>query len=57
MNDDNETPRPEEPPQRIPFMQSVLDNPFLLLFVGITIPTVLYLLWGVMEVASVPLAE
>ena len=57
MNDDTETPRSEEPPQRIPFMQSVLDNPFLLLFVGITIPTVLYLIWGVMEVASVPLAE
>lgn len=44
-------------PERIPVMQRVLDNPFLLLFVGITIPTVLYLLWGVMEVASVPLAE
>lgn len=46
-----------EPPEPIPFMQRVLDNPFLLLFIGITIPTVLYLIWGVMEVASVPLAE
>jgi hypothetical protein len=41
----------------IPFMQRVLDDPFLLLFVGVTIPTVFYLLWGVMEVASVPLAK
>jgi hypothetical protein len=41
----------------IPVMQRVLDNPFLLLFLGITIPTVLYIVWGVMEVASVPLAN
>ncbi len=46
-----------ESPERIPFMQRLLDNPFLLLFIGVTIPTVLYLIWGVMEVASVPLAE
>ena len=25
--------------------------------IGVTIPTVLYLIWGVMEVASVPLAK
>ena len=53
---DNET-KPADPPERIPFMQRVLDNPFLLLFIGITVPTVLYLIWGVMEVASVPLAD
>lgn len=40
----------------IPPMQKVLDNPFLLLFLGVTIPTVLYLVWGIMEVASVPIA-
>lgn len=51
-----EEPRRRESAERIPFMQRVLDNPFLLLFIGVTIPTVLYLIWGVMEVASVPLA-
>jgi len=40
----------------IPAMQQILDNPFLLLFLGVTIPTVLYIIWGVMEVASVPIA-
>ncbi len=45
------------PPERIPVMQRVLDNPFLLLFLGITVPTVLYIVWGVMEVASVPVAQ
>lgn len=44
----------EEP---IPVMQQVLDNPFLLLFLGITIPTVLYILWGVMEIAMIPVAK
>lgn len=43
--------------ERVPVMQRILDNPFLLLFLGVTIPTVLYILWGVMEVASVPLAK
>lgn len=43
--------------ERIPFMQRVLDNPFLLLFLGVTIPAVLYTLWGVMEIASIPLAK
>jgi hypothetical protein len=41
----------------IPMMQRILDNPFLLLFLGVTIPTVLYILWGVMEIASIPLAQ
>ena len=43
--------------QRMPVMQRILDNPFLLLFLGVTLPTVLYLIWGVMEVASIPLAK
>ena len=43
-------------PERIPFMQRVLDNPFLLLFLGVTIPTVFYILWGVMELTQVPVA-
>ncbi len=43
--------------ERIPVMQQVLDNPFLLLFLGITIPTVIYLMWGVMEIANIPVAH
>ena len=43
--------------ERTPTMQRILDNPFLLLFLGVTLPTVLYLIWGVMEVASIPLAK
>jgi hypothetical protein len=39
------------PLERIPFMQRLLDNPFLLLF------TVIYILWGVMEITQIPLAK
>lgn len=41
----------------IPFMQQVLDNPFLLLFLGVTIPTVFYIIWGVMEIVAIPMAK
>jgi hypothetical protein len=41
----------------IPVMQRVLDNPFLLLFLGVVFPTVFYILWGIMEVVSIPLAK
>ncbi|MCO5146948.1 MAG: hypothetical protein M9895_12310 [Aquamicrobium sp.] len=45
-----------ERPEKVPAMQQLLDNPFLLLFIGITVPTVLYIVWGVMEIASIPIA-
>ena len=51
------TPDAAQPDLPIPAMQKVLDNPFLLLFLGVTIPAVLYIIWGVMEVASVPIAN
>jgi hypothetical protein len=41
----------------VPFMQRVLDNPFLLLFLGVTLPAVLYVIWGVMEIANIPIAK
>ncbi|HYA37920.1 MAG TPA: hypothetical protein VEI74_06590 [Candidatus Methylomirabilis sp.] len=41
----------------VPAMQRVLDNPFLLLFLGVVVPTVFYILWGVMEVVTIPLAK
>jgi hypothetical protein len=52
MSDD----RPDPKKERIPFMQRVLDNPFLLLFLGVVVPTVLYILWGVMELTQIPVA-
>jgi hypothetical protein len=48
--------KPDDGDKRVPFMQRVLDNPFLLLFLGVTVPTVLYILWGVMELSQIPVA-
>ncbi len=47
----------KEKAEAIPAMQRILDNPFLLLFLGVVIPTVFYILWGIMEVVTIPLAK
>ncbi len=52
----SEQARQEETPERIPVMQRILDNPFLLLFLGVTMPTVFYIIWGVMEIVQIPIA-
>ena len=43
--------------ESVPFMQQLLDNPFLLLFIGVTMPTVFYIIWGVMEIVTIPIAK
>ncbi len=48
---------PADDREPVPFMQRVLDDPFLLLFIGVTIPTVLYIVWGVMEIANIPVGK
>lgn len=41
----------------IPLMQRVLDNPFLLLFLGVAIPSVFYIIWGIIEITQIPIAD
>ncbi|WP_192884618.1 hypothetical protein [Paramagnetospirillum kuznetsovii] len=43
--------------EQVPVFQRILDNPFLLLFIGVVVPAVSYTLWGVMEVAQLPIAK
>ncbi|MDX8404067.1 MAG: hypothetical protein R8K54_06630 [Mariprofundaceae bacterium] len=38
-------------------IQRLLDNPFLLLFLGVASPTLIYIVWGVMEIISIPVAK
>ncbi len=52
MSEEADVPKPEH----IPFFQRVLENPFLLLFLGVVMPTVFYILWGIMEIATLPVA-
>lgn len=48
IHDDNEP---------VPFMQQLLDNPFLLLFLGVMVPMVVYTAWGVWDILNLPLAK
>ena len=48
------TPADDEP---IPLMQRVLDNPFLLLFLGVAVPAVFYIIWGIIEITQIPIAD
>ena len=57
MSDEGETGTGVAAPQRIPAMQRILDNPFLLLFFGVTVPAVIYLIWGLMEISQIPIAK
>jgi hypothetical protein len=41
----------------VPFMQKLLDNPFLLLFLGVMVPMVLYTAWGVWDILTLPVAK
>jgi hypothetical protein len=50
-------PSPGEAEERIPIMQHLLENPFLLLFFGVAIPTVFYIIWGIMEIVAIPVAK
>ena len=49
------TPPTDDEP--IPFMQRVLDNPFLLLFLGVAVPAVFYIIWGIIEITQIPIAD
>ena len=56
MSDQSEDRAESAEPERVPAMQRLMDNPFLLLFLGVTMPTVFYIIWGVMEIAQIPIA-
>jgi hypothetical protein len=51
MNDLNDATAP------VPWMQQLLDNPFLLLLLGVFVPMVLYTLWGVIDILTLPTAK
>jgi hypothetical protein len=47
----------EDPNEKVPMMQQLLDNPFLLLFIGVMVPMVVYTLWGVIDILTIPVAK
>ncbi len=40
--------------ERVPFYRMIMDDFMLLLFLGVTIYAVFYLIWGVMELSNLP---
>jgi len=56
--DSNTRPDPaNDDDEPIPTLQKLLDNPFLLLFLGVVMPTVLYVIWGIMEIVTIPITK
>ena len=54
MNPKDDLNDPNEP---IPWVQQLLDSPFILLFLGVLIPMLVYNLWGVVEIMMLPLGK
>ncbi len=53
----SEAPRDVQASERIPAMQRILDNPFILLFIGVVFPSVFYIIWGIVEIVNIPIAQ
>ena len=43
--------------EKVPMIQQLLDNPFLLLFIGVMVPMIVYSLWGVIDILTIPMAK
>jgi hypothetical protein len=50
-------PVDDERNEPVPWMQQLLDNPFLLLFLGVLIPMLLYTVWGVVDILTLPMTK
>lgn len=51
------TPAHDDPNEPVPWMQQLLDNPFLLLFLGVFVPMMVYTVWGVVDILTLPMAK
>ncbi len=58
MDAENTTGDNAQPEQERPrWQQIVFDDIFLILMLGLVVPTLFYLVWGLMDLASVPIYE
>lgn len=46
-----------EPEEQVPWGQILFDNIFLLFVLGIAIPVLFYLVWGLVDIASTPVLQ
>jgi hypothetical protein len=54
---DKGSPQGKESQEKVPLAQAFFDNIFLLLVLGIVVPVVFYTIWGLLEIASIPVAR
>ncbi|MDW8060602.1 MAG: hypothetical protein RMK01_11060 [Thermomicrobium sp.] len=45
----------ERRPERVPWPQLLFDDIFLILMAGLVVPTLFYLLWGLIDLGFIPL--
>jgi hypothetical protein len=43
--------------EKVPLAQVFFDNIFLLLVLGLAVPVVFYTIWGLFEIATIPVAR
>ena len=47
----------QRPGEKTPLAQAFFDNIFLLLVLGIAVPVIFYTIWGLFEIASIPVGK
>ena len=47
----------DDPNEPVPWVQQLLDNPFLLLFIGVFVPMMVYTVWGVVDILTLPMTK
>ncbi len=50
-------PAKDDPNEPVPWIQQLLDNPFLLLFIGVLVPMLVYNVWGIIDILMIPVAK
>ena len=54
---DKGSPQAKADQERTHLAQAFFDNIFLILVLGIVVPVVFYTIWGLLEIASIPVAR
>ncbi len=54
MTEESKPPDGAQSKDKVPWQQAMLDDVFMLLMAGLVVPTLFYIVWGLMELANVP---
>ena len=54
---DKTTSPDKDAKEKVPLAQAFFDNIFILLVLGIAVPTIFYIIWGLLDIANLPVAK